>query len=119
MKTEKKYQLPKEFAEKWVAALRSGKYKQGKSRLRSPKGEYCCLGVACIVQKVPYRDLKDALWITGDDYYGFGFIPEGFPSQLIGKATENELVRSFASLNDSQKSFPEIADWIEENCQFI
>ncbi|KGM36161.1 hypothetical protein [Inquilinus limosus] len=34
----------------WVAALRSGEYKQGKGRLRSYHApSYCCLGVACDV----------------------------------------------------------------------
>lgn len=42
----KTYQLPKEFAAKWVAALRSGEYKQCDGQLASPNG-YCCLGVAC------------------------------------------------------------------------
>jgi hypothetical protein len=36
----------KAFRRKWVAALRSGKYKQGDGFLRSEKG-FCCLGVAC------------------------------------------------------------------------
>lgn len=31
---------------KWIEALRSGKYKQTKSRLRDTFG-FCCLGVAC------------------------------------------------------------------------
>jgi len=35
-----------ENAKKWVKALRSGKYKQGKNSLRVD-GTYCCLGVAC------------------------------------------------------------------------
>jgi len=30
-----KYQLPREFAEKWVVALRSGKYEQGLTKLRT------------------------------------------------------------------------------------
>lgn len=30
----------------WVAALRSGEYKQGRSCLRSADGTFCCLGVA-------------------------------------------------------------------------
>lgn len=33
-------------AKKWVAALRSGKYKQGRGALKKD-GKYCCLGVAC------------------------------------------------------------------------
>lgn len=37
-----------EIKTKWVEALRSGKYKQGKKSLRSREGDkYCCLGVLC------------------------------------------------------------------------
>lgn len=35
-----------EVMQKWVAALRSGEYKQTDSVL-SQKGRYCCLGVLC------------------------------------------------------------------------
>lgn len=46
----KKFKLPKEFAQKWVEALRSGKYRQGKYMLseRNNSGvcDNCCLGVA-------------------------------------------------------------------------
>lgn len=31
----------------WTKALRSGKYKQGKGRLRNAKNQFCCLGVLC------------------------------------------------------------------------
>lgn len=47
--------LPLDLKEKWVAALRSGKYKQGELRLRHKSdrdGEpdrFCCLGVLCDV----------------------------------------------------------------------
>lgn len=39
-----------ENAKKWVAALRSGKYQQGKNAL-CIEGKFCCLGVAheCLV----------------------------------------------------------------------
>lgn len=37
-----------ENAKKWVAALRSGKYKQGTAVLHNvTRGTHCCLGVAC------------------------------------------------------------------------
>ena len=46
MKFTKKQQ--KANRKKWVAALRSGKYKQGKGQLYDNLDEkYCCLGVAC------------------------------------------------------------------------
>lgn len=37
------------YAKEWVAALRSGKYKQAQEILRDDKGGYCCLGVLCEV----------------------------------------------------------------------
>lgn len=36
-------------AKKWVAALRSGEYKQRTGTLGGPQEGYCCLGVACKV----------------------------------------------------------------------
>src|SRR4051812_23133617 len=36
-----------EIKRQWVDALRSGEYVQGKGRLRTPDGRYCCLGVLC------------------------------------------------------------------------
>lgn len=32
---------------KWVKALRSGKYEQGRGLLKDSQGAFCCLGVAC------------------------------------------------------------------------
>ena len=40
-----------EKAREWVAALRSGKYKQGKGAL-STEDRFCCLGVACEISKL-------------------------------------------------------------------
>lgn len=41
----KTIRMPKESLAKWLAALRSGKYKQGMYALETPDGGYCCLGV--------------------------------------------------------------------------
>ena len=38
--------MKQEIKEKWVSALRSGEYKQGKEGLRI-YNEFCCLGVLC------------------------------------------------------------------------
>lgn len=35
---------------KWVAALRSGEFQQGRNFL-SQEGKFCCLGVACVLAK--------------------------------------------------------------------
>lgn len=43
-----------ELKKRWVKALRSGKYKQGKNYLRrqTPEGDrYCCLGVLCEIER--------------------------------------------------------------------
>ena len=46
--------MPQKLKDKWLAALRSGKYKQGTGKLRDDSGGYCCLGVLehCISGKV-------------------------------------------------------------------
>lgn len=111
--------LDPEFKAKWVAALRSGEYKQGKCQLYDQKdNSFCCLGVACHVAsgKLPL-----------DWYY---FIPEkadlhpGFshaddvPELLRGGAG---IPGTLAKMNDGvveydrPLSFSEIADYIEEN----
>src|SRR6056297_2776684 len=37
----------KETTQKWIDALRSGKYEQNISALRSNDNKFCCLGVLC------------------------------------------------------------------------
>src|ERR1044072_871955 len=42
--------LPKEIKEKWLKALRGGRYRQGTGQLKNEmNGSYCCLGVLCQV----------------------------------------------------------------------
>jgi hypothetical protein len=115
--------------DEWVAALRSGEYKQGSGRLKRdkfdtvpeeefdtvPEEEFCCLGV--------YAEIKN-LWNVET-----AIVPnESFlPLEVIPSTTQ----RVLASLNDGtdwtlvngvevnptgrQHSFGEIADWIDAN----
>ena len=51
-----------EIKAKWVAALRSGEYKQAQGQLRTDAG-FCCLGVLCEL----HRKEVDGSWV--DDTY--------------------------------------------------
>lgn len=111
----KKFKLPKEFAKKWVEALRSGKYGQARNVLKeSRKNEYCCLGVACVISKVKKTKLLFNEWI--EDYVVDGI--KNFPKELIG-GFGNDLAYELSKMNDNGKSFDEIADWIEANVEFV
>jgi hypothetical protein len=65
--------LTKEHKDKWLAALRSGEFKQGKTVLVNENKEYCCLGVLCKtlgltdeeIDKEGYKVLTE-LFLQGD-----------------------------------------------------
>lgn len=111
---ENKYQLPKEFAEKWLVALRSGEYQQCKNYLYNEDG-YCCLGVACLISGID-NDLLIGHMVIPDNENGF----DDIPYLLKGSANKKgSLVSMVAPMNDNGKSFNEIADWIQANVEFI
>lgn len=118
---------------KLVAALRSGKYTQTKSRLRDNKG-YCCLGVACDV-------LGRGKWIKDNPSYDNRYTYQASPGDfshavlpkviqhMLGWTANNGRVRKaykkgdpedrsdyltcLAEFNDAGTTFEEIADIIE------
>ncbi len=49
---------PLAILNEWVAALRSGKYKQGQGYMRSRNDTYCCLGVLCEIEGVQWAPDK-------------------------------------------------------------
>lgn len=105
--------MRKYWADKWVKALRSGDYKQGKTHLRY--GDcYDVLGVLCdLWGKDSGVDWDD---IEGSLIYEFLEETEFIPSGIIRDfdiCTSNEEILS--NMNDSGKSFEELADYIEEN----
>lgn len=102
-------------AKKWVEALRSGEYKQGRGQLCDMKGRFCCLGVACDLSGVgswvaePDNDRRD--YCTASGVPVETFMPQEVMAWLgIAEEAEHRLVRA----NDNQaQSFSEIADLIE------
>lgn len=111
--------LPKEFKEKWIAALRSGEYKQGTDILYDANCDcFCCLGVAGLVCGADKGMMHQAtLFGTYEPISEGGHeipAPDGLPENLIHRKY-NDLAHTLSSMNDGGKSFSEIADWIEEN----
>jgi hypothetical protein len=87
--------------EKWIAALRSGKYKQIHDRLRGDeKNCFCAIGVACEISKL-YK------WADGVN----------IPHQILewlGIPGESHFIEKIADFNDHHRlTFDQIADKIE------
>lgn len=116
---------------KWVAALRSGEYEQGRGSLRKKDAKgvdrFCCLGVLCdLYSKEKSNATK---WVPptvefGNEYY-FGGV-SGLPPKNVnvwvglGELSWSHLEIKASSkygvlydLNDTGSSFKKIADYIE------
>lgn len=85
---------------RWVAALRSGKYRQGRGVLGNAGTGYCCLAVYCLVNGISF------------DAAACGYTDTRGLSAAIRRYHAVDLVR----MNDHLRlPFPVIADWIEAN----
>lgn len=119
----------KETVKKWISALRSGEYKQGKFRLkRINEGgscQYCCLGVLCETVGMTFSDFEGACSIvssanTRNVHTIDKFICEEFDLLWLHSAyAENPyyvLMSKLIIMNDDDSvTFEEIADWVEKN----
>jgi len=114
---------------KWLAALLSGEYKQGRGTLRGMDDTYCPLGVLCDV----YRQEQGGRWTMlpqkdGSAYFGFCDARSQYStgSELTAAILEwaaycagtfalgtPGTTKSIADLNDSGASFVEIAELLE------
>lgn len=105
----KEFKLAKSKKNKWVKALRSGKYKQGHGELKTTTAydkilrdnvkleqpQFCCLGVA--------RDLRLTIQAKdGVEFVSCSFLPQ-------------EIQDTLAKMNDNGESFKTIAAYIEKN----
>jgi hypothetical protein len=104
----------------WLAALRSGKYKQGTGRLHYGN-KYCCLGVACAVAEVP--KVGGGFMFDGRNY---SVLPPreilnsfALPEEMYSGCRSTIFVQKGAFLmsvdvlNDQNTTFSEIANLIE------
>jgi hypothetical protein len=111
----KEVRLPKAFKKKWIAALRSGEYKQGKEMLYNhDTKEYCCLGVAGIICGLEKHDINGSGLLQEANGYGLEKVPE----LLVGSDEKDDsdyniIADKLTIMNDNGKSFNYIASYIE------
>jgi hypothetical protein len=130
--------MKKNIAEKWIKALRSKRYKQGKGALkyktRAGTTRHCCLGVLCeLYQKEHARKLTtrrsaeqftDKGWVDipkGSKFTMFDSHSGDLPAKVMrwaGIKSEDGVIRStdecLVAINDEGSSFEKIADIIED-----
>jgi hypothetical protein len=114
--------INKENVRKWVDALRSGEYEQGKMCLCNKYNKYCCLGVACeivykngvilSIEKLEYGKYYNGNHVEWPDIVKKWF---GFYKTTPIRFEYNGRSYGFIGLNDTaEATFEEIADLIEK-----
>lgn len=102
-------------AKKWVAALRSGEYQQGRGSLRTPADRFCCLGVACDLyghehhiawKGERFQHEEFHLPFDVQDWLGLNTVKGSY---IAG----NHQATNLANRNDNGANFQKIADIIE------
>jgi hypothetical protein len=114
--------MKKSIAKKWVKALRSGAYQQGTYQLVDENDNFCCLGVLCNLAV----DEGIGEWVRGSG--GWVFKTEGDVDDQVlplevrlwaGMSSAEGRIKDdcLPNLNDTGKSFKELASIIEKNVE--
>lgn len=119
------FMMPKDMKEKWVAALRSGEYRQAAGAL-TKDGGYCCLGVLQCAVDGEVEDKNAGLpsewWCeksglrdgNGNEFYGGEYAEDDgvdlqIKSGILSILNDGNEIKGIKPL-----TFPEIADLIEK-----
>lgn len=130
--------MNKEIKAKWIAALTSGEYTQGKDYLNR-NGKFCCLGVLCDLYRKEtgmgewivaggdglnafvtpndqeyFPAISESIRLTHLDVVAWSDIGDRNPAGLPMKGISECRTASLASLNDCGIPFGDIAKLIEE-----
>lgn len=116
--------MDRELRDKWIAALRSGEYTQGRGELKAiqhdpnyvtpPQVTHCCLGVLCAVAGVDMPMVS--LYASNKERCEFGGANGTFQYSRRNPPLTGREQSELISMNDEQAaSFETIAQWIEEN----
>lgn len=125
--------MKRSVKQKWIDALRSGDYPQGKSYLLNEEGLYCCLGVLGDIYGTWIGGMEEEEVYDGDTD-SFEVVQQFEAMDLLTVGTWQNLnvtiddgrpidQEKFAEMNDggywtpypNGLSFNEIADWIDEH----
>lgn len=122
-----------DIAMEWAAALRSGKYKQGRNRLNRG-GSFCCLGVLCDLSKLgtwnnAHEPDEGSYYKSGKTTAENDVLPKSVMewADMHSEAGDVPIVASpiagtystLADANDHGVSFEVIADYIEVNWETL
>lgn len=133
--------MKQRIMKKWVKALRSGKYEQGKYTLKQYNSngqvQHCCLGVLCELynqemKKNKKKTLSEKV-LTYDDDFPYGFTRFGdesnvLPSKVMkwagmrtstGTLPRNLKFFDLSDHNDNGRKFKTISDTIEKNWEVL
>ena len=111
--------MDQEIKQKWVKALRSGKYKQGETYLHRTDNRFCCLGVLCDL--AAKEGVVSAIKSDEDDVaYAYDAWSQILPPSVMAWADLADAnpvagAHALANLNDTGTTFAQIADIIEEH----
>jgi len=117
--------MKQKIAEKWVKALRSGKYKQTKHSLKDDNG-YCCLGVLCEISGM--GEFKKREELLKNKFYQYitetetdGVVLPALVMSWSGIQSVDGDFRdeNLTAMNDCGFSFKKIADIIEKNYKIL
>jgi len=124
--------MKRSFRDEWVQRLRSGEYEQARCVLKNKDGAYCCLGVAGdVIDSDNWSKVTHPVWVITpphpdrDYVQAFAFLSDNneealelLPYDVASKyGLPRYLQEELSELNDSGKTFSEIADWIEANIE--
>ena len=104
----------KSLVQEWIEALRSKKYKQGRSCLRY-KDEFCCLGVLC---DIVYPEGWSYSEFDGESEMRHGLPPgkteNNYPIHMFGDFSQTCL-HKYANMNDTEDTFDVISTRVEND----
>ncbi len=94
--------MDRKLRDKWLKALRSGKFRQAQGRLRrvdrkTGEESFCCLGVLGTCSGASKETLRS--------------------KEMYGNSCglNNNQTRKLSTMNDTGQSFEQISNWIERN----